>query len=137
MSQPEPALVTHNGGCHCGRVRFEVDAPVVLELDACNCTVCVMSGIVHHVVPAERFRLTQGEDVLTNYTFGTGIARHPFCSVCGIKSFYHPRAYPNGVSVNANCLDPDTIESMAVTRRFDGLNWEEALQGDNYPPPSG
>lgn len=129
-------MITHKGGCHCGRVRFEVDAPEVLELDECNCTICRMSGYLHHVVQMGRFRLTSGEEFLSSYKYGTGIATHPFCSVCGIKSFYYPRAYRQGVSVNANCLDRDTVKEMRVTRRFDGLNWERRLQGNNFEPPS-
>ena len=127
-------MTTHRGGCHCGRVRFEVEAPAVLELDQCNCSICTMSGYLHHVVPKERFRLVSGEGDLTTYRYNTGIAAHPFCSVCGIKSFYFPRAYPDGVSVNANCLDRATVKAMEVTRKFDGANWEDRLE--RYQPPS-
>ena len=127
-------MVTHKGGCHCGRVRFEVDAPEVLELDECNCSICKMSYCIHHVVPKERFRLVSGEEHLTIYRFNTGIAAHPFCSVCGVKSFYYPRAYPQGISVNPNCLDHGTVKAMKVTRSFDAANWEERL--NHYEPPS-
>jgi hypothetical protein len=75
-------------------------------------------------VPAERFKLLAGEDVLTTYTFNTGTARHLFCSVCGIKSFYVPRSHPDGFSVNARCLDPGTIAEMTV-RPFNGQEWEQ------------
>ena len=117
--------MTHTGGCHCGRVRFEVDAPARIEALECNCSLCAMSGHLHLIVPAARFRLLRGEDVLTTYTFNTGVARHRFCSVCGIKSFYVPRSNPDGIDVNVRCLDPSTIEALGVSP-FDGRNWERA-----------
>jgi hypothetical protein len=113
----------HRGGCHCGRVRFEVEAPAALEVLECNCSLCGMTGFLHLIVPRSRFRLLQGEDALTTYTFNTGVAKHLFCSTCGIKSFYVPRSNPDGYSVNARCLDPGTVESMHV-EPFDGRDWE-------------
>jgi len=35
------ALVTHRGGCHCGAVRFEVDAPARIAALDCNCSICL------------------------------------------------------------------------------------------------
>jgi hypothetical protein len=107
-------MVTHRGGCHCGRVRFEVLAPANIQVADCNCSVCSKFGYLHLIVPAERFKLISGRDSLTTYTFNTGIAQHHFCSVCGVKSFYVPRSHPDGFSVNARCLDAGTIESMSV-----------------------
>src|SRR5262249_47558564 len=46
--------------------------------------------------------------------FNTGVARHLFCSRCGIKSFYVPRSIPDGYSVNVRCLDPATIQQVEV-----------------------
>lgn len=116
-------LVTHRGGCHCGRVRFEVNAPAVLDVQECNCSMCARTAYLHLIVPKSRLRLLRGADVLTAYTFNTGVAQHLFCKVCGIKSFYVPRSNPDGYSVNARCLDGATIEKMNVTL-FDGQNWE-------------
>jgi len=121
-------LITHAGGCHCGRVRFEVDAPADLTVDECNCSICRMTGFLHLIVPKERFRLVRGEDALTTYTFGTHTARHTFCHHCGIKSFYVPRSHPDGFSVNPRCLDDGTIRSMKVVP-FDGRRWEESIAG--------
>jgi hypothetical protein len=118
-------MVTHRGGCHCGRVRFEVLAPAQIQVAECNCSVCSMVGYLHLIVPAERFRLISGRDALTTYTFNTGVAQHRFCSVCGVKSFYVPRSHPDGFSVNARCLDAGTVESMSVAP-FDGRDWEAA-----------
>jgi hypothetical protein len=116
-------LVVHRGGCHCGGVRFEVDAPARLLVHECNCSICTMTGFQHLIVPRSRFRLLQGGDLLIEYTFNTGVARHLFCSRCGVKSFYVPRSNPDGYSVNARCLEPGTIESLAL-EPFDGRNWE-------------
>lgn len=120
-----PALVVHRGGCHCGRVRFEVEAPAAIEALDCNCSICAKAGFLHLIVPRERFRLLSGEADLATYTFNTGAAKHLFCRVCGIKSFYVPRSHPDGVDVNVRCLDPATRVSLAVTP-FDGRRWEDA-----------
>ena len=108
-------LVTHRGGCHCRRVRFELDAPAALDVLDCNCSICRMAGFLHLIVPATRFRLLSGADDLTEYTFNTGAAKHRFCRVCGIKSFYIPRSHPDGVDVNVRCLDAGSVASMQVT----------------------
>jgi hypothetical protein len=108
-------LLTHRGGCHCRDVRFEVDAPAVIEALNCNCSICRMTGFLHLIVPAARFRLVSGEDALTEYRFNTGTARHLFCRRCGVKAFYVPRSHPDGYSVNVRCIDAGTIESMTIT----------------------
>ena len=119
-------MTLHKGGCHCGRIRFEVEAPGDIEATVCNCSICRMTGFVHLIVAATDFRLLQGEKDLTTYTFNTGTAKHLFCSHCGIKSFYVPRSHPDGFSVNVNCLDPGTVRSVSETS-FDGRNWEQNI----------
>ena len=114
----------HQGGCHCGRVRFEVSAPAVVQVMECNCSICSKLGYLHLLVPKSRFRLLQGQEDLATYTFNTGVARHLFCKTCGIKSFYVPRSHPNGFSVNLRCLDQGKIEKVTVVP-FDGANWED------------
>lgn len=128
MSQHGTDLVTHHGGCHCGRVRFEVDAPAALVVQDCNCSLCRMSGFWHLIVPASRFRLLSGADALVEYTFNTGVAKHRFCGHCGVKSFYIPRSNPDGVDVNARCLDDGTVRSLVI-EPFDGSNWEANAAG--------
>jgi hypothetical protein len=78
-------------------------------------------------VAANRFSLLKGEDCLVDYRFHTGVARHLFCSTCGIKSFYVPRSHPDSFSVNLNCIDlPDAV---AITiEEFNGRNWSENRQ---------
>ena len=125
------SLVRHSGGCHCGRVRFEVLAPAILEVGECNCSMCSKSGYLHLMVPAAQFKLVSGENALTKYQFNTKTAKHLFCSHCGIKSFYVPRSHPDGYSVNARCLDEGTVQGITV-KQIDGKNWEK-----HYPAGRG
>ena len=131
MSANAAPHVTHAGRCHCGAVLFEVDAPARIEALECNCSVCTMTGFLHLIVPASRFRLLSGREMLTEYRFNTGVARHLFCRRCGVKSFYVPRSNPDGFSVNVRCLKPSTIASVVV-RQFDDRDrekFEGAIRG--------
>ena len=117
-------MVKHSGGCHCGRVRFEITAPEDILVSQCNCSICSKSGYLGLPVARSRFKLLQGEDCLSTYTFNTGVARHLFCRYCGIKSFYVPRSHPRGFNVNARCIDAGSIRSMTI-RPFNGQEWEK------------
>ena len=113
---------TYTGGCHCGRVRFEVEA----ELDrvlTCNCSICTRKAYLHLIVPPERFHLLAGDDALTTYQFGTRTARHLFCRDCGVAAFYVPRSHPDHIDVNVRCLDGVDPSTLAV-QSFDGQHWE-------------
>jgi hypothetical protein len=113
------------GGCHCGAVRFEVEGrpePVV----ECNCSMCRRKGYLHWIVRREALRIVRGEDALESYRFGTGVAQHLFCRVCGITPFYVPRSHPDGIDVNVRCLD-DVVLDTLVVEPFDGRHWEESV----------
>ncbi len=107
-------------------MRFEVEAAADIMATECNCSICAKSGYLHLIVPKSDFRLLQGEDQLVRYSFDTHEAKHLFCGICGIKSFYIPRSHPDGVSVNVRCLDEATIRSVHITP-FDGKNWEQNI----------
>ena len=121
------SLKTFEGGCHCGRVRFSVEALDAVEVERCNCSICRKAGFLHLIVPASRFHLLSGSDSLTTYTFNTGVAEHYFCKVCGVKPFYKPRSNPDGMDVNLNCLERLPEEVTIVD--FDGQNWEANAAG--------
>jgi len=113
----------YQGSCHCGAVSFEVEAPEELEVDDCNCSICAKSGFLHLILPKSRFTLLSGEDKLQTYCFNTGVAKHTFCKVCGIKPFYIPRSNPDGIDVNVRCLNTRPKKMKVV--KFDGQNWEK------------
>ncbi len=118
---------THQGGCHCGAVRFEVDIDIdKYEAIDCNCSICTKKGFLHLLVPPEQFRLLSGEDALCTYTFNTGVAKHHFCGTCGIHSFYRPRSHPGWYDVNLRCLDGEALNEFRVVP-FDGKQWEDSV----------
>lgn len=117
---------TFQGGCHCGRVRFAVTLRS-FRLTECNCSMCTKKGFRHLIVPADDFVLQSGGDALATYTFNTGVAKHHFCSVCGVHSFYVPRSHPDGFSVNQRCLDGAPL-AWFDCEPFDGRNWERQIE---------
>jgi len=112
---------THSGGCHCGRVRYEVTLDLSEPAITCNCSICVRSGTMLRFVPLGSFKLLSGADVLTDYRFNRKVINHQFCSVCGIKSF------ASGVgkdgadtrAINVRCLDDVDVQALP-THHYDG-----------------
>jgi len=112
---------TYAGGCHCGRVRYEVTLDLSEPAITCNCSMCGRSGTMLRFVPADKFQLLSGSDVLTDYRFNTKVINHLFCSVCGIKSFATGKG-PSGAdtrAINVRCLD-DVDPAQIPARQFDG-----------------
>lgn len=112
----------YRGGCHCGAIKFEVEAPAALEVEDCNCSICRMTGFLHLIVPKAKFKLLQGSEAITTYRFNSGVAAHTFCKFCGIKPFYIPRSNPDGVDVNVRCLNSQPRSLKIVP--FNGQDWE-------------
>ena len=112
-----------SGSCHCKAVEFEIDCPNEIEVEDCNCSICARTGFLHLILPLQNFTLLKGEDNLETYTFNSGVAKHTFCKICGVKPFYIPRSNPDGIDINVRCLDtkPGKIEVV----KFDGVNWED------------
>jgi hypothetical protein len=121
-------LQAYEGGCHCGRVRFRIRVDLAESIiGECNCSICTKKGILHLPVALERLEILGGTDALTTYQFNTGVARHTFCSHCGIHPFYRPRSDPENYSVNVHCLDDYDPDTMGPKRLFEGKNWEDAF----------
>jgi hypothetical protein len=112
------------GGCHCGAVRFRVRVSTWRLVD-CNCSICTKKGFLHLIVPKGAFIEETDHGALAEYRFNTGTARHWFCKRCGIAPFYAPRSHPEGISVNARCLDAPDLGRFAI-EPFDGQHWEAA-----------
>jgi hypothetical protein len=120
-------VTPYRGSCHCGRVAFDVEGELAAVVE-CNCSICSKKGYLHWIVARDRFRLRTPEDAISTYTFNTGAAKHHFCPVCGVAPFYVPRSHPDAVDVNVRCLEGVDVATLRV-QPFDGLNWEEAIEG--------
>lgn len=119
---------TMTGGCHCGAVRFRASADLDARVLACNCSICHSVGFLHVIVPKENFELLSAWEDLALYQFNSGVARHWFCPTCGVKSFYRPRSHPDGISINARCIEGLDLDRLTI-EPFDGRNWEANVAG--------
>lgn len=63
-------------------------------------------------VHESRFKLTAGEEALTEFRFHAGTARHYFGRICGIYPFHRKHVTPDNLGINVHCLhdfDPTGI----------------------------
>lgn len=114
-------LQSHTGGCHCGKVRYQVQIDLTAPVISCNCSMCGRSGTLLSFVPAKQFNLLSGDDQLTDYQFNHHIIHHLFCKTCGIKSFCRGTD-KNGaetVSINTRCLDGVDLDALKI-QKYDG-----------------
>lgn len=119
-------MPTYQGGCHCGRVRFEVTTDLTKVVD-CNCSICTKKGFLHLIVEPEQFRLLTPADAVTLYQFHTKTAKHYFCPVCGMHPYYVPRSHPDKIDVNVRCLEEVDLQRLTITP-FNGREWEKSRQ---------
>ena len=119
-------MVTHLGSCHCKQIQFEVLGEENIPVLNCSCSICSIVNYKHYIVSNSKFKLIKGKKFLSTYTFNTKVAKHIFCKICGIKSFYIPRSHPESISVNLNCINSKTVKSIKVIE-FDGKNWEKNI----------
>ena len=101
----------YQGSCHCGAVRFEIETDIV-ELTTCDCSLCRKKNALMTKVHESEFRLLSGDDKLKEYQWNMRIARHFFCSECGIYTFHRKRSGPEYYGINVMCLDgfdPSTV----------------------------
>jgi hypothetical protein len=125
----------HTGSCHCGAVKFRVDAEIV-ELTTCDCSLCVKRNAVMARVPEQALTVLAGEDMLTLYQWNTRRAKHYFCRQCGIYVFHRKRSQPDHFGINAFSLDGFDARSVPV-RATEGANMTvDVLDGrPEWPGP--
>ena len=114
--------MTHTGGCHCGKIGFEVDGDIGPVVD-CNCSLCKKRGGLLWFVPRADLRLLTAHGDLGTYTFNKHAIHHHFCSTCGISPFSES-ADPNkpmSAAVNVRCLDGVDLAALVITP-YDGLS---------------
>ncbi len=116
-------MKTYTGGCHCHKVRYEVDIENLTEAMSCNCSICAKRGWLLTFVPKSAFRLVSGQDEVTTYHFNKNLIDHIFCKTCGTAS-YGMGKDGNGtemVAINVRCLDDVDLDSLTINA-YDGKN---------------
>jgi hypothetical protein len=115
-----PEMKTYTGGCHCGKVRYEVTTDLGRVM-ACNCSICSKRGFLLTFVLPQAFTLRAGHDGLTDYQFNKKVIHHLFCPACGVESFARGTG-PGGaemIAINVRCLDGVDIAALTPIP-FDG-----------------
>jgi hypothetical protein len=112
-----------HGACHCGSVRFKAKLTTGLDRPVrCNCSICRMRGAVMVFADTGGVVVTQGADLLTEYRFHSGVAKHYFCSRCGIYTHHQRRFDPSQYGVNVACLEGVSPFDFAEVPVVDGHN---------------
>ena len=112
--------MTHQGSCHCGRIKFEVEGEFTSAM-SCNCSICQRKGALMWFVSRPALKLLTPEEDASNYTFNHHVINHRFCPNCGIHPYGEGKT-PTGeamAAINVRCLDGVDLESLKITR-FDG-----------------
>ena len=100
----------HTASCHCGAVVFEVDLDKAIhELRRCNCSLCRKKGALMFSVKLDQLTVKQGEEKLSLYQWNSKVAKHYFCSVCGIYTHHQRKKAPDEYAFNVACLDDQSI----------------------------
>ena len=106
--------VALTGGCFCGRVRYQIDAPL-RAARSCHCSRCRKAfsgaGSTYAEVEPGSFRWVSGQDNVTTYSTqpGWGLC---FCSTCGTTLCGAHREAVHGVTLGSVDGDPGVqIES--------------------------
>jgi hypothetical protein len=129
-------MTKHRGSCHCGDVRFEIEADLT-RASRCNCSICMKVAQTGVISKPETFTLLSDEAKLGCYEWGAKISRRYFCKRCGIHCFAKGHLAELGgdyVSVNVNCLD-DVDPAMLKVVFWDGRhdNWQVGPRDTPWP----
>ena len=117
-------MTTFMGSCHCGSVKFEVrNQDGLRDLMRCNCSLCRRRGAIMATAQLEDLLVTDGEDKLSLYQWNTKIARHYFCSVCGIYTHHQRRRFPDQVGFNVACLEDVDLDKLEGVKLIDGVQF--------------
>ena len=79
-----------------------------------------MTGIKLKNINKEDLKIIKGEDKLNSYQFKAKVAKHYFCTMCGIHTHNLRRADPNTYGINVACLDG--IDPQEIFKLDVGIN---------------
>ncbi|KAJ0043407.1 hypothetical protein Pint_18535 [Pistacia integerrima] len=95
-----------------------------LELKTTICIICYNLNLLAFLCFLYFSCAANATDAFTSSMFTQifEIAKHIFCKVCGITSFYIPSGNPDKVAITFRCVDPGTLSHVEM-KPYDGNNW--------------
>ncbi len=81
-----------------------------------------MRGAIAVSAQLDGIEISKGEDVLTLYQFNTDMAKHYFCSICGIYTHHQRRSNPTQFGINVACLEGVSPFDFPEVKVIDGIN---------------
>ena len=126
MTDTQSTTRTLRGSCHCGAVRFEVEADMSRGGSRCNCSICTKLGAFGGMVKPAAFKLLGDESELGQYRWGVVSTRY-FCKQCGTHCYGRgnlPELGGEFVSFSYNTIDDLELSELKVVY-WDGRhdNW--------------
>ena len=74
------------------------------------------------IVKNQEFKITKGKDKLVLYQFHSKVAKHYFCSICGIYTHHQMRSNINKFGINTSCISGINLDDIKNVRLSDGIN---------------
>jgi hypothetical protein len=109
----------HQGGCHCGAIRYKATLDLSQPVITCNCSICQAKGLLLSFVAPGGFVVEEGQAKLAEYRFHTHKIGHRFCGTCGVEMFGEVEG--QGTAVNVRTLDGIDLASLEL-QPFDGAS---------------
>ena len=124
---------TRQGGCRCGKVRFEVSGEPLLTM-ACHCTGCqrmtASAFSLSEGYAADAFALIAGETVIGGIH---GPSRHYHCDHCKSWLYTEPEGVEGFVNVRSTMFDQPPVERPFVeTYVSEALPWVRTGAAHSY-----
>jgi len=116
--------VRHEGGCHCGALRFTFDSDKPLAPRACQCGFCRRHG-ARTVTDPEGFATLDLGAATIRYCFGSGVTEFLICGRCGV--YVGAMAPIDGrgfVTLNLNAFDDPRHDLVAEPVSYQGESAE-------------
>jgi hypothetical protein len=115
-------MALYQGSCHCGAVRFEVEAEID-HVRECDCSICRRRGALNFRVPRGALRILTPIDAMAVYRWGSMTGEDYFCRTCGIMPFRKPGALTakeraadrpefHGWAINVRCLEDVDVDRL-------------------------
>jgi hypothetical protein len=132
------------GGCLCGGVRFQIDAPLVVA-SYCHCNRCqrrtgAASSAQARIAPGS-LEITQGEELVRAYRPPDGFAKM-FCEACGSALWSQSQDDPSVMSVRLGAFDadpgirPSWRQFVAYAAPWEAVPDDGLPRYDERPPPA-